>query len=402
MYRKDELLAEIKRLLKINVANRDWQKAVIESMINKHNISVDTATGIITQRTDIEDFNEFILFCVAEGCAVKHELDYYFAQTEIDDFSAHVIKDNALTFPFRFMDMIEIVENSQYIGKITSKQLMTFRDAQLINYNENAQRALKRMKSDGGFEIYKIDLNRKAVNSIMDDLHSGVFIPNTITLCISPDIDFSYNKVNKVLTIKEKTLFDLLDGYHRYVALSNESNLDSRFDYPMELRVVVFPESKARHFINQEDKKTKMRKIDSDALAANDPANETCAKIKNKLAGNISVSRNDGMIDESVLSELLRCLCIKSSERYDNKAKNELSDKFVREVLYVQDNCDDIDLKKRWSVPFTVAFAMMTYLKSNDIEFCKRVEDIIISNKMITGKTVNRTVINRIRKEVGV
>ena len=399
MLRKHELLGDLRKLFALNVAQKNWQKDMAVSINKKRNVPIETLLDIFTQRTNLEDYNEFTLFCIAEGCKLKHHLDYYFTQSELNDFADYVLTETKVKFPYKF-EVIEIVENSQYIGKTTVKELIKLRDAQLINYNENAQRTLKRMKSEGGVEISTIDLNRRAVNEIMHDLSTGEFIPNTLTFGISPDTDFEYNKETRTLVIKEKIQFDILDGYHRYIALSNKYNLDNRFDYPMELRLVVFPESKARHFIFQEDKKTKMRKIDSDALSATDPANEVCAKIKNKLAGNILVARNDGIIDESVLSEMIRCLCIKSGAKYDNKAKNKISDDFVNAVLNGQDTFNIIDLKAKWSVSFTVAFALLVYTNRLNEQLLMSIDKTIREKKMITGKTVNRTVINRIRKEV--
>lgn len=400
MLRKDELLAEIRRLLVMNVAQKNWQRDVAMSIHEKRNVPIETVTSILTQRTNLEDYNEFILFCIAEGCGIKRDLIYYFAKSELDDFSKRKFEEAKVKFPYKFTDMVEVQPGTQYIGKITTNTLMKLRDAQLINYNENAQRTLKRMKSEGGAEYYTINLNRKAVNEIMKMLSSGDFVPNTLTLSISPDTDFTYNTESKTLTVNEQISFDILDGYHRYVALSNMYNLNSRFDYPMELRLVVFPEIKARQFIYQEDQKTKMRKIDSDALSSTDPANEICAKIKNKLAGNITIARNDGIIDESVLSEMIRCLCVKSGVKYDNKAKNIISDAFVNAVLKGQDEFNDIDLKERWSIPFTVAFSLLAFTGKMEEKLLINIDKTIREKKMISGKTVNRTIVNRIRKEV--
>lgn len=61
---------------------------------------------------------------------------------------------------------------------------------------------------------------------------------------------------------------------HRYIAISDLSNLNEDFDYPMELRSTMFSESKAQQMIWQKDQKTKMRKIESDSLNQNNFANQ--------------------------------------------------------------------------------------------------------------------------------
>lgn len=392
MLQKDQLLIDLDRLFKANIAARTWQKEVATTLYARKNIPIEISTSILTLRTELKDYDDFILFSLAQVCGLN--IDYYFTPSEIHNYGAAVMQAKQVTFPYKFEKMVEIKESSQYIGRITVKELIRLRDAQLINYNENAQRTLKQLP-----EGYTININRKAVNSIMEMLKTGDFVPNTLTFNISPDTDFTYNKETMTLTIKDEIKFDILDGYHRLIALSNMYNLNHKFNYPMELRIVVFPEIKERHFIWQEDQKTKMRKIDSDALSATDPANEICAKIKNKLAGTINIARNGGVIDEAVLSELIRCLCIKSGIRYDNKAKNELSNLFVNAVNLVQDEYD-IDLKEKWSVPFTIAFALLAFNSKMNKDKLLSIEKIIKDNNMVIGKTVNRTIVNRIRKAV--
>ena len=398
MLKKNELLQLLEQTIMMSVSLKQWQQNVAIAVNSKRKLPINTIINILTQRTPLRDYDEFTLFCIAEGCNVHH-LEYYFTASELKDFSNRTFEEKVVKFPYRFERVVEIKENSQYITKTSVRELVRLRDAQLINYNENAQRTLQRMRSDGGAEYFAINLNRKAVDKIMKLLAAGEFVPNTLTLNISPDADFIYNKEKMTLTIKEQIQFDILDGYHRYVALSNMYNLDSRFDYPMELRLVVFPETKARQFIYQEYQKTEMRKIDADALSSTDPANEICAKIKNKLAGNIIISRNDGMIDEAVLSEMIRCLCIKSGNKYDNYTKNVIRDAFVDSVLMIQEE-SGLDLKQRWSIPFTVAFCLLAFTNRMNENKLLQITQTIHDKKLLTGKTVNRTIVNRIRKEV--
>ena len=73
MLRKDELLGEIKRLLIAKVAQKNWQKDVATSINEKRNVPIETAISILTQRTDLKDYKEFIIFCIAEGCGTKRD-----------------------------------------------------------------------------------------------------------------------------------------------------------------------------------------------------------------------------------------------------------------------------------------------------------------------------------------
>ena len=79
--------------------------------------------------------------------------------------------------------------------------------------------------------------------------------------------------------------------------------------------------------------------------------------------------------------------------------KNELSNLFVNAVNLVQDEYD-IDLKEKWSVPFTIAFALLAFNSKMNKDKLLSIEKIIKDNNMVIGKTVNRTIVNRIRKAV--
>ena len=149
-----------------------------------------------------------------------HRVNQYFVDKEINEYEDAVVESSKAKFPLRF-SVVQITED-QWIGKITMKELMTLGSSQLINYNENAQRVLKRIVKDGE-EYYRIQLNKTAVNAIKESLELDRYIPNTITLNIPQDDSsvFSYNDTKKEMVIKEIGMFDILDGYHRYIAMSN-------------------------------------------------------------------------------------------------------------------------------------------------------------------------------------
>lgn len=126
----------------------------------------------------------------------------------------------------------------------------------MINYNVNAQRTMQRVIK-GDKELYRITLNKHAVNSIRRSFESGEFIPNTITLNIpeDPENEFYYNEKNSELVIKNINHFDISDGYHRYVAACQAYDQNDKFNYPLEIRIVSFDNDKVKKFIFQEDQK---------------------------------------------------------------------------------------------------------------------------------------------------
>ena len=266
--------------------------ANIYSYANKtYNIPKDMVSDLVSMRIDISEASEFVLFIILDSVNVMarqvyHPVEEFYTEQEIKTYRNSQYKVDEIEFPIVF-NMIQVAHD-QWIGNITSKELMKLRKAQLINYNENAQRMLQRIIK-GEKEFFKIAVNKSAVNAIQESYINGRYIPNTLTLNIplETEYDFKYDNEKKCLIIKNLEHFDITDGYHRYLALSQASYFDADFDYPMELRVVNFSEEKARQFIFQEDQKTKMRKIDSDAMDTYKAANIVAARMNESMRCNL-------------------------------------------------------------------------------------------------------------------
>ena len=205
--------------------------------------------------------------------------------------------------------MLKVTED-QYIGVSSAKWLMTLRDAYLINYNADTQRALEIMLK-GDTVIYRPFVNNKSVREIAEDYRTGSFIPNTISLNINMDDENAdwYFEDNKMI-INSITEFDIFDGYHRYLGMARNYDADRNFDYPTELRITMFSVGKAKQFIWQEDHKTKMVKVDASSYDQSDVGNQVISRLNNDpeflLNGKITV--RGGYIHSGVANQLIRKL----------------------------------------------------------------------------------------------
>ena len=291
----DLITLEIKK----NIYNKSFARENMNHLFDKYNISEEISTDILTLRTSPIDYSEYILFCVLDSLA-SNFIPEYFTESEINTYSKTQYKKREIELPIKF-NMIQLTDD-QFIGRITVKELMELRDAQLIKYNENTQRTLNK-KIDGDLEFYEISINRKAVNAIVESFSNGSYIPNTITLNMPEFTEYKYS--NGKLIINEIESFDIIDGYHRYIGMSSQYNINPDFDYPMELRVVCFSEEKAKQFIWQEDQKTKMRKVDSDAFNQNDPANQILNQI-NQTGLLKNVASQTGALDFSDTAVIIK------------------------------------------------------------------------------------------------
>lgn len=373
------------------VSNNKYKETAETINLNlkkKHNIPISISNKYVFLKQKPIDASDEILYCLAEAMDnIKHTslVSEYFEPNEIKTYKKYKYDTNKVKFPLKF-EATQITD-TQWIGRITVKQLMELQP--IIVYNENTQRNLKREKM-GEVEIYTIFLNRRALDEITKSYQNGSYIPNTITLNIPEDVDFTYE--NGQLVFKSLETLDILDGYHRYVALSNIYNSDNSFDYVMEVRWVSFNEDKAKQFIWQEDQKTKMTKIESNAFNQNNPGNQLINMLDQVTTLKDIMNRN-GNINSGVASGFINLL-------WFNKPKHTYSRKEIVDTKKIieQKMLDAIDLKPeafdvKWNWREIGALFLLIYKDDikNLFKFIHYInkEEIPIHSK-ITKREINR------------
>lgn len=335
---KKEVCGKIRyRIGKIQF-NKELKANAIETTHEKFNISTGDVTDYYAGRRELEDANTFVLFALAYGlddACSTHIVKDSFTEIEIRQYSTSKQEDKIIQFPI----VINCVQVSadQWIGSCDSKFLMELRDAQLINYNKNTQRTMQRIVR-GDQEIFRISINKGAVSSIEESLNSNTFIPNTITLNIpEEEFDFGYNQKEKVLVINSLPYFDITDGYHRFLAISRLYDKDETFNYPLELRITHFSESRTRQFIFQEDQKTKMRKIDSDSMNTQAEENILLERMNTNTSfyWNGEILRNDGRINFGEMAKVIQWFYFKGRKGGDRKYVFELERDLVNKLNHI-------------------------------------------------------------------
>lgn len=316
------------------------------SINEKYGISLGTVSDILNLRIDLDYQNDFILYAILDGLA-ENSLPEFFTDAEISRYSkTRYEKENpVLTFE------VVRIDKDQYIGKITAKKLIELRDAQIIRYNTNTQRTLTRVIR-GMKESFKITINKIMIEKIIESYKNGNYIPNTITLNVAEDATCNYNPDTHILTIMDAEYLDIIDGFHRYLSLSQMSNLNPEFDYPMELRITQFPEEKSQHFIWQEDQKTKMKKTDSDSMNQDNPGTQIAEMLnQNGIFRNL-ISRNGGIIDFPLLSTSIAFFYFRDYRSKPNRSDLILVRNEIRSKLESIVECNPDLLNKRWDYWF--------------------------------------------------
>lgn len=332
---KEELANKIRPLCERVLFDKEKSNNTLYAMQTSFNIPTGMTMDLLTGRINLEDANEFILFALC-NCLDKElekkNTNKYFTPIEIEGYSKSKYHEETIKFPIEIKCVP--VTADQWIGSVDVDFIMKLRRAQLINYNANAQRTLQKVVK-GERSYYKITLNKDAISKITESMDNGNYIPNTITLNMPETADFSYDDSKCVLSIKTLDHFDISDGYHRYIAMGQLKDKNPDFNYPMELRIVMFSEDKVKQFIYQEDQKTKMKKIDSDSMNMNAPENLVVERLNRDVMFNLKnkIARNNGSINYGELAAIIKYFYFKGqgvdkSIRRIIEVESEIRDKF--------------------------------------------------------------------------
>ena len=375
MKKPDELRLKLRKKIK-EITNSQKEVETIAALLQDgFNLPEGISNDYLTIRKDVSDAGTFMLFMLT-SVIMKDELGNYFSPKEIEAFYASKYEAKELEFPFIF-PMIQIRDN-QWIGKITISKLIMLHDARLINYNEQTQRAMRKIVINGG-EHYQIDLNNAAVKRIRENFQNKTYIPNTLTFNLPEECEVSYDEKKSQLTInyKEGFMFDILDGYHRLVAIYQEYNRNE-FDYEMELRIVQFSKDKANQFIWQEDQKTKMKKVYSNSLNQNKIATRIIARLNDDTGFSLRINPNDGEINSPVLNACISALFGRGVKRSDELSVVIKTAKKLKRVFEFMADNDDRFLKK-WDNQMIIATVYAAYKDVEDGElldtvnaYCKK------------------------------
>ena len=402
-----------KEIMKI-IANNEVCIGICDYVKDTYEIPRTITSDYISMRLPLEQASEFILFCLLDGIekiTEKHktEIDNFFTMQEFKTYKDSKYETKDIKFPLR-LKMIQVADD-QWIGKISTKTLMDFRKAQLINYNANAQRTMQRIVK-GEKEFYKITINNGTVSALKELILKNVYIPTPFTMNIPTESssDFYYDEDRCEFVIKSLDAFDISDGYHRYVTFCSihDEDKDDNFDYDMEFRIINFPDDKVQQFIYQEAQQTKMKKVDSNSFNMNKAANVVVTRLNENPMCNLQglISRNQGIIHFGYLADFVNYFYFKS---VTNKAKEksvtitaikELTDNFNMLTEY-----DSVYLEEEYTFKQLAAvMCMFDYFRDKDKkhmleimgEVIKRTEEL--DNKKFYSKTPKKSMMNDIEE----
>ena len=156
---------------------QDKINEIVNVLMEEHQIPASITTDMIS-RGKLAGQDISVLFCLLKAIGVQNKtreiIDEFFMPVEIQTYSNTKFEKQKIKFPI-IIPCIQVAED-QWIGATDTKFFMDLRRAQMINYNENAQRVLTRVTKANGEESYKITIVEETVTGICERLDRKVFL----------------------------------------------------------------------------------------------------------------------------------------------------------------------------------------------------------------------------------
>ena len=392
------------------ILNKNMGRKIIEQtgeVVSKKRNYLKAAThSILLQQRPLSDVSDKEIYWVIDGLnetlsengesnLVKDfKIKDIFTDKEIQKYSKSKFENVTETiYPISFK--VLKISDDQWLSTISSKKLFELYKNQIINYNKNTQRPLKEVTKHG-IKTYKINKNKQSVNAIKEDLKKGLFIPNCLTFNINmdnPSNEYYVDEENGELVL-ENGQFDLIDGFHRYSAITELLLENPDIEFNFGIWIMNFDENKSCRFIAQEDKRNKINKTYTKSLDALNGDNFSSRIIQVLNENNNSPFKgkltryNDSNInyDDVVITINDNFKCNTRMEA------NRLSENIIKSFEILED--DNIDITNLNSNEIIVSLVGISLLLSNEIEdktFVSKVKTYINSNNTLN---TNRKIIN--------
>lgn len=300
---KDEYILNVTMTKYLDDINAEEEhKNKILSLLKEKGYLVGTANSMITGNIPIEsliEIDRYVLLVLMHDTLAIGELNpqNWLTEDEIKEVANYkeLPSRETLIFPLVLQNVLEVVEDQQWIMVRDMNFVANLYSAKMIKYDYRTQRDPKLIKKRDKF-IKVPNTNAKAVTEIATSIKDKTYTPNTITFNISKEdiYSFSYDKVKKQLTIHEGTI-NILDGWHRCLAMMTLLMMDEKMKYNFEIRFVNYNEARAAAFVKQEDIRNKISEqhiasIDMSELA-NSVTRTVNEDIQSDIAGKIVTDR---------------------------------------------------------------------------------------------------------------
>jgi hypothetical protein len=248
-----------------------------------------------------------------------------FTSIEIDSYSNKTLIDNYdSNYKKIVFDNVFMINEQHFIANLVQyEQFYNIMNQGLLTYNFNTQRQAKHSRYNNT-ELKKPFLNQNSVKEIFNLMLKNEFYSNAISFNVrylTGVEEIEYNKAKKQLTIDicDYTFLDIVDGYHRLIALIKAYK--KQVNNTMQLNIFHHTESNINRFIIQESRQNKInpehliKLNDNDEWVALARAINDTGNIKTNVLHKKIMDTNNTDID---LKDFIKRLKLGFEKHYNN------------------------------------------------------------------------------------
>ncbi len=264
MKSKQELILLLQDVLQNDIKHNKKKINTIKENLAPYQVSAGQVVMLINHAmTELDGIDSRLLCLFAEQVLLAaDDIDVHITSF----FSTREIKEAKTTFtmpvrqplqlPYTFENVLRVADD-EYITVVNGSLLKRLFDSGLIQYNPETQREARARHVNGRIiEMPKI--NSKRVKEISDCLEKNELISSTLTLnarLLSADEgEELFYADDRLLTVAEGTLLDILDGFHRLQAIVKTLSVKPDIDMPFTLRILNYDIQRAKMYFEQMNK----------------------------------------------------------------------------------------------------------------------------------------------------
>jgi hypothetical protein len=249
---EDNLIEAIKS---VNTDNKSVKK--IRTGLVKYDINTGISQNLINFPENVKEIDLRLLCLLTEEVfKVTKDIDIdpklFFTEIEIkESYKYSHQQSETLGFPLAFPNTT-IVGNEAYLTSLSIKTIKKLLDNQLLKYNFENQREAKVVKRNDVITLSPT-VNKHNIKEITEHLKNGTLVPTILVFnasvgTSSEDEELVYDSKKMELVINRDTDLEILDGYHRCVALNNALEMYPDLEFNFGVLITNYSLNKSKSY----------------------------------------------------------------------------------------------------------------------------------------------------------
>ena len=277
------------------------QSRINNRMVEKHNFEMGEVYALFRNVSLLNGLEEDKFICLLNGCYEETKIKEinptrFFDKEEIEAALSYQEDRNEIELPYTFQGVLKGGENS-FITILSYKQIYELHNAKLLTYNFDSQRIAKKRPLKNGEVLIEPKVYHKSVSQIYELMKKKKYHPSTIIFNILADGESEIVYEDGNLTVLEGSQINLIDGYHRVLAISKLLSEQPNFEGYMNVDIKHLDIIDAQELLattnttNPFDKTQRMRYANATFGSAIVKELEKLPEFENKISPKGSVSK---------------------------------------------------------------------------------------------------------------